>query len=76
MHRQLFVSQKGRSIEVVIDTHISFQFPNEGGREFYWVDKDDWDDHWRVHMVQKTWYSPAMAEFIDKHTKDGNSKKH
>ena len=68
MKSKYFVTERGRPIEIVVDTHISFQFPNESNREFYWIEIDDWkkdSDYWINHMSMKTWYSPAMTYFIN-----------
>jgi hypothetical protein len=72
MKEKLFISQRGRPIKIHIDEYVSFRFPNEGDREFYWVDKEDWakdSSHWENHMAGKTWFSPAMATFINHATK-------
>jgi hypothetical protein len=66
MKSKTFISERGRPIAVVINEYISFQFPQESNREFYWIDKKDWDENFELHMKQKSWYSPAMTEFINK----------
>jgi hypothetical protein len=78
MKQKLFVSQRGRPINIRIDDYISFRFPNERDREFYWIEKEDWARdaaHWENHMANKLWFSPAMATFINKSIKEtiGNS---
>jgi hypothetical protein len=76
MQSQTFITHRGRPIKIAIDEHISFRFPNEGDREFYWIEIDDWkqdETFWINHMVMKNWYSPAMTEFIKQAT-NGNRK--
>ena len=66
--KKTFISARGRVIQIVINTYISFQFPSESNREFYWIEKDDWQkdaDYWVAHLSQKNWYSPSMTEFIN-----------
>jgi hypothetical protein len=73
-----FISQRGRPIKIHIEEYISFRFPNESDREFYWIERNDWvksPAHWEKHMAEKMWFSPAMAAFINKSIKEtiGNS---
>lgn len=80
MKSKTFVAARGRMIEIVIDSHISFQFPNEGNREFYWIEKDDFvhdSQHWLRHLSCKNLFSEAMANFLNESLiTDGNSAKH
>jgi hypothetical protein len=66
MKSKTFISERGRPIAIVVAEYISFQFPHENNREFYWINKSDWNESYGFHMKQKNWYSPAMTEFIDK----------
>jgi len=66
-----------RSIRIEVDnSFISFYF-DTNDYEFYWISSQDWINHskhlesnvpqiWRNHMKRKSWYTPAMEEFIDK----------
>lgn len=68
MKSKTFVTEKGRLISIEVDEYISFKFPNEWNREFYWIDKDDWKNdhnHWTLHMVNKRWYTESMTKFIN-----------
>ncbi len=63
-----------RPIKIKInDEWITFHFVNEHDREFYDIPKDDWrsfkDINWYNHMMQKSWFTQQMADFINANTK-------
>lgn len=69
MQTKTFVSERGRLIAVVIDKYISFQFPTENDREFYWIEKEDWAKdraNWVRQIESKSSYTEDMTMFIDK----------
>lgn len=67
-----------RPIKIKLDDidFIVFHFPNEGDREFYHIPKREWindktnrqdrEDNWHNHMMDKAWFTPSMKDFIDK----------
>jgi hypothetical protein len=66
-----------RPIKIKIDNDwITFMFVNEADREFYDIPKEDWASQkecseygWQEHMMQKSWFSKEMADFINKNIK-------
>ena len=56
------------------DVFISFHFTNEGDREFYDIPVNEWvsdktnrqdrDDNWHNHMMEKVWFSQSMKEKV------------
>ena len=47
--------------------YISFHFPKERNREFYWFMVSDWKSdipHWENHLLRKAWFSEEMKDFI------------
>jgi len=69
-------SWNGRQIGIKIDDDfISFTFPSEGNREYYWLGTDEWKrdvterldrgDNWHIHMRHKTWFSDEMYQYIN-----------
>lgn len=63
---------EGRPIKIKVnnqENYISFHFPIERDREFYWIEIDDWKDqqrNWISHMERKRWFTSDMTEFINK----------
>ncbi len=78
--KKSFISPpRDRPVTIRIYTNgITFHFPNEGDREFYWIDKERWisdrterldrGDNFHNHMRHKNWFMEEMAEFINKNT--------
>lgn len=51
-----------------VGNYITFHFPHERDREFYWIEVDDWknsDRHWEEHMERKRWFTKDMTVFIN-----------
>lgn len=79
MQSKTFVSSpRGRLIEVRVDKKsgwITFHYAQERNREFYYIPLSEWvsdltnrldrDDNWHNHMMQKTWFSQPMQQFIN-----------
>lgn len=66
MIKTFYHFQGRRSIAIHIEQgFISFRFPEEGDREFYYIPADDWDNTWPQHMGRKSWYTEAMTDFIN-----------
>lgn len=69
---KIFYYDECRPVKIKIDKakdYISFHFPNEEDREFYWIGIEDWkipSRHWEDHMARKGWYCEQMTEFINR----------
>lgn len=58
-----------RKTAVSIDAEfISFTFPDENDREFYWIIAEDWrgnQQHWKRQLFGKTWFNSEMFDYIN-----------
>lgn len=58
---------RNRPINVKIDEGcISFHFKRENNREFYSIFADHWDEQFKNHMTEKSWFTKEMLDFIEK----------
>jgi len=49
----------------IIDGEVLFT-KNDETEPFYYFSTDSWHSNFKTHMDDKRWFTPEMAEFIDK----------
>lgn len=66
MEQRFICPITGRLISITIDDQfVSFSFIYENNNdEFYDFLKEDWNNKFKEHMAQKSWFTSKMADFI------------